>query len=133
MYKGVLIVDESLSPGLKANIAAVLSLSLGRKHPEVIGQSVKNSDKLEMEGITKIPLPILQAARSEIKRIYLENFLSDLYLVIFNDSALSAKLYPDYMERILLQSSEDMVVHGLLAYGGKKPINKICGSLQLLR
>jgi len=133
MRKGVVIVDASLPPGLKANIAAVLSLSLGRKHPEIVGENVKNSDELEMQGITQMPLPILQAAAPDIKRLYLENCMSELYMVIFNDAALVTKSYSDYVKRILMQRSEDMVVHGLIAYGGKKLVNKICGSLQLLR
>ncbi|MCC4113752.1 DUF2000 domain-containing protein [Aromatoleum toluclasticum] len=133
MNKGIIIVDESLPLGLKANIAAVLSLSLGKKHPEIIGHSVANSEQLELEGITQIPLPILQAKADEIKQLYLENRESQLYVVVFNDSALNTKTYPEYIERVASQRNEEMVIHGLLAYGGRKLINRVGGNLQLVR
>lgn len=133
MNKGIIIVDESLPLGLKANIAAVLSLSLGKKHPEIIGHSVANSEQLELEGITQIPLPILQAKADEIKQLYLENRESQLYVVVFNDSALNTKTYPEYIGRVASQRNEEMVIHGLLAYGGRKLINRVGGNLQLVR
>ena len=129
----MVIIDQSLPLGLQANIAAVLSLSLGKKHPEIIGHSVENIDGLKMEGITQIPLSILQATTSEIKRIYFENCFNDLYMIIFNDSAITKKYYPDYLKKISLQHSEDMVIHGLIIYGERKIVNKICSNLQLLR
>lgn len=133
MTKGIIIVDEVLPPGLKANIAAVLSLSLGKKNPAIVGHSITNSEQIELEGITQIPLPILQAAAEDIKALYLANRESELYLVVFNDSALNTKTYQEYADRLSNQPTDKMVVHGLLAYGSRKLINKVSGNLPLLR
>lgn len=133
MEKGIVVVDESLPLGLKANICAILGMTLGKKYPDVVGHNIFTQDGHEIPGITQIPLPILQGSRQRIFEIFKMNENSDVFIAIFDNSALITKNYAEFQEKISSVSLSDIQIFGLLAYGEKKSINKISADLPLLR
>jgi len=40
----VIVVDAALPPGRAANAAAVLALTLGKRHPHLVGADITNAD-----------------------------------------------------------------------------------------
>jgi hypothetical protein len=133
MKKCVIIVNKELPFGLKANISAVLSMSLGKKHPELVGDDIADANGVIYEGITTIPVPILETQGDQLliaKTLADEN--SD-FVVVFSCSALDTKDYPAYETSLKSKNTTDVVLHGLLMYGDKEPVNKIAGKFKLLR
>lgn len=59
MKKCVFIVDKTLPLGLVANTCAVLSLSLGKNHPELVGDNLHDKDGNIHAGITTVVMPVL--------------------------------------------------------------------------
>jgi hypothetical protein len=57
----VIVVDEALAPGLAANVAAVLALTLGARVPSLVGASFLDADGEEHPGLIDRGLPILRA------------------------------------------------------------------------
>ena len=78
--KSVILLLDSLPAGLKANIAAVLGMSLGHYYPELVGGPATTACGRELPGITTIPVPILSADETVLSEIYLT--ASDLDLVV---------------------------------------------------
>ena len=58
--KCVMVMDASLAPGIAANTAALLGMTLGSKGKEAIGCDVQDADGNIHMGILQIPLPILK-------------------------------------------------------------------------
>jgi hypothetical protein len=133
MEKGIIIVNESLPVGLKANVCAVLGMSLGKRFPDLVGKDVLTQDGKKLVGITQIPLPILQSSSANLTEALLEYRDSEIFIVTFDDSALTTKTYPEFEEKISATNLNGVVLHGLLAYGSRKIINKISADLPLLR
>ncbi|KND57271.1 hypothetical protein BVER_02701 [Candidatus Burkholderia verschuerenii] len=133
MEKGIIIVDKLMPTGLKANICAVLEMTLGKSNPEIVGADLLTKDQKPISGITQIPLPILQSSSDRLGEIFLENQSADLLLVVFDESALTTKTYPDFQEKLSSVHSSQLRIHGLLAYGPRKVINKISAELPLLK
>lgn len=131
--KSVIAVDQSLPIGLKANIAAVLGLSLGREHPELLGETVKTEDEVSFAGITNTPLPILEANPSELADLYWTGGGLGVERWCFTDCALTTKNYEDYTRRCAETASLNMRFHGVLLHGSKKEINKLCSNYPLLK
>jgi hypothetical protein len=130
--KSVIILLDSLSSGLKSNIAAILGMSLGRYHPELVGGPVTTADGRELPGITTIPVPILGADESVLNDIFLT--ASDLDLVVsFGNAALTTKTYDEYRSKLGALGKSEQGVKGLLLCGPKKTVNKLVGQLALLR
>lgn len=130
MKKGVIIVNKNLPNGLKANIAAVLAMSLGQTHPHLLGESVSDADGVLHTGITTIPLPILEAEEVEIR--FIQTDAVDLF-VSFNDVALVTKNYSDYTQKLLSTQNASLVFHGVLLYGDKSVVNKAASQFALLK
>lgn len=130
--KAVIVLSEVLPIGLKANIAAVMGMSLGKHRPELVGGPLATSDDVEILGITRIPIPVLTAPDHELPALWRKGMAIDL-VVPFTEAALSTMTYDDYAARLGSESSEQMVLHGLLLIGDRKAVNRIVGHFPLLR
>lgn len=131
--KSVIAVDQSLPIGLKANIAAVMGLSLGQVHPELLGDEVQSKDEMSFAGITNTPLPILETEALDLAGLYWAAKDEDIERWCFTDCALTTKNYDDYTKRCAETPSKNMQFHGVLLHGPKKKINKLCGNYPLLK
>ncbi len=134
--KCVMVIDVNLPTGLIANTAAVLALTLGKEIEEIIGPAVEDGSGRFHVGITTTPVPILKGDALTIKelrnRLYAEEF-SDLLVVDFSNAAQITKNYEEYTEKIATFSENDLEYLGLALYGDKKKVNKLTGSMGLLR
>ncbi len=133
--KMVIVLDESLSVGLQANTAAVLSLTLGNKISGLIGKDLLDKSKKIHTGLTIVPLPILICSNKKLRELYSKAYdLQDqLLLVDITDAAQTTKTYADYEQKLQSVSSDTIVLLGIALFGEKKNINSLTGSLGLLR
>ena len=130
--KCVIILSDAVPVGLQANIASVLSLSLGCSRPDLVGETVTAADGTDIPGISRLPLPILAAPAATLADLHAEARAIPL-VVPFTDAALQCKDYDSYRSRLAAQRTDEMVVHGLLLLGARKDVNRIAGQLPLLR
>lgn len=134
--KCVMIFDESLPIGVIANTAAIMGASLGKADPEVVGITPTDKDGNEHSGLIQFPVPILKSDSDTIQGIRkkaLENYGEDVDIIDFTDIAQKSMTYDDYLENYKNTSGDDISYLGLTLCGSKKAINKLTGSLGLLR
>lgn len=134
--KCVMIIDEALPLGLIANTAAILGITLGKKMPEIVGADVFDKTGHGHLGIIEFPVPILKGDIASIKRIrekLYEPDFSDLTAVDFSDLAQTCKAYDEFIEKMKAASESDLNYFGIAICGIKKKVNKLTGSLPLLR
>jgi hypothetical protein len=132
--KIAIVVDGALPPGLAANTAAVLAMSLGRRLAELIGADLKDGDGSVHPGITNTPIPILTAPADRVKDIRARAASDDdLFIVDFTDRAQQSKTYDDYADLLRDATSESLAYLGVALYGPRKPVQRLTGSLPLLR
>ncbi|HEV8555485.1 MAG TPA: DUF2000 domain-containing protein [Actinophytocola sp.] len=135
-YKVAIVVDEALPPGLAANTAAVLTLTLGRRIEGVLGPDLKDADGSTHTGITTVPIPILTASAATVKQIRntaASDDNSELLVVDFTDCAQRTKTYDDYARLLEAAGDDDLGYLGVALYGPRKPVQRLTGSLPLLR
>ena len=134
--KCVMVIDENLPLGIIANTATIMGITLGKKMPEVVGADVYDRTGNEHLGIIEFPVPILKGNADIIKtireKLYEPDF-SDLTVVDFSDLAQGCKTYEEYAEKMLAASEEDLRYFGIAICGEKKKVNRLAGSLPLLR
>lgn len=134
--KCVLVIDEELPLGIIANSAAILGMTLGKRMPELVGTDVLDQDGRQHLGIIEIPLPILKASTDALKELRSKLYdaaYSDLLTVDFSDTAQSCKAYEDYICKMSNTSEGELSYWGIAICGDKKKVNKLTGSLPLLR
>lgn len=134
--KCVMVIDAALPLGLIANTAAIMGITLGQKMPEVVGADVTDRSGHTHLGIIEFPVPILKAAPADIRalreKLYQPEF-QDVTAVDFSDLAQGCKTYGEFIENIGKTAESDLQYFGVALCGGKKKINKLTGSLPLLR
>lgn len=132
--KCVIVMDQSLPVGLTANTAAILALTLGRRVDTIVGPDVADGSGAVHAGITTVPVPILKAESEAIKDIRLRGSKQEgLLLVDFTDAAQTTKTYEDYTEKVSSVPSDELKYLGVALYGDKKVVDRLTGSLPLLR
>ncbi len=134
--KCVLIVNEQLPPGLIANTAVILGITLGSKLPQIVGIDVCDAGENVHLGITELPIPVLRSDEESLKamreKLYAPDY-ADLMVVDFSDLAQGCKTYTEYIEKIRSADGVELRYLGLLVCGSAKKVNKLTGSLALLR
>lgn len=134
--KCVMVIDENLPLGIIANTAAIMGITLGKKMPEVVGADVIDRSGKEHLGIIEFPIPILRGSSETIKaireKLYQQDF-QDLTVVDFSDLAQSCKTYYEFIEKIAQVPESNLQYFGLAICGAKKKVNKLTGSMALLR
>ena len=134
--KCVMIVDESLPLGIIANTTAILGNTLGSHYPGAVGKNVLDKNENEHLGIIEIPIPILKGNKELLNNLrdtlYKEEY-KDMIVADFSDVAQSCKTYDEYIQKISKVASNNINYFGIAIYGTKKQVNKLTGSIGLLR
>ena len=134
--KCVMIIDENLSLGIIANTAAIMGITLGKKMPEIVGTDICDRTGNRHLGIIEFPIPILKGNADIIKaireKLYEPDF-SDLTVVDFSNLAQGCKTYAEFIEKMKRAAETDLNYLGIAICGAKKKVNKLTGSMALLR
>lgn len=134
--KCVMVVDEKLPLGIIANTAAILGITLGKQLPEVVGEDVYDSMGNGHLGIIRFPVPILKENTEGIRLLrerLSEAEFSDVTVVDFSDLAQSCKTYEEFIDKMAYVAESELHYFGIALCGAKKKINKLTGSMALLR
>ena len=134
--KCVMVIDENLLLGIIANTAAIMGITLGKEMPEVVGANVTDQSGNEHLVITRFPVSILKGLPEIIKAVrenlYQPDF-QDLTVVDFSDLAQGCKIYDEFISKMGNVSESTLQYFGLAICGPKKKVNKLTGSMPLLR
>lgn len=130
--KPVIILSTSLPRGLQANFAAILGMSLGRLHPELIGQATPDSAGMLLDGITQVAVPILGAPAEDLQALFAAAEGMPVRLAYMR-AAFEARNYADYTARIASAPLSDHEPQAILVAGPRKAVDRLCGALPLLK
>ncbi len=135
-HKCVLVIDNAQPTGIVANIASVLSMTLGCKVDHIVSHDVYDKQGNKHLGITQLPIPILGASGEKIKEIY-NHFLSlgleNAVLVDFSTIAQHARTYDEYEQAMAEANDDELHYIGIGICAEKKVVNKATGNLSLIR
>lgn len=131
--KLVVVINTDLAIGLAANTAAVLVLSVGAKHPELIGKDLLDGSGQVHLGITTITIPVLGADDETLTAIVQKLDETDVELVSFSKIAQSIHSYEEYAAKLLETPGGMIKYSGIALFGSSKQVNSLTGSLQRLK
>jgi hypothetical protein len=132
--KCAIVVSAELPAGLAANAASVLSVTLGHRVDGLVGADVKDADGVAHPGVIYLPLPILVAPREKVAAIVQTAAHEDeVFFVSFSALAQSCRNYEEYVGRMAATATADLDSVGVGLHGPRKRVNRLVGSLPLLR
>src|SRR5689334_16860114 len=132
--KCVMVINKELPLGLIANTAAVLAISLGNTVEGIVGEDVFDQDGCVHRGITQVSISMLGGTSDLIRELRGKLLTMDgLYFVDFCDVAQKSKQYSDYTLRLQETPASQLGYLGIAIYGPPEAVNKLTGTLTLLR
>lgn len=134
--KCVVILDANLPLGILANTAAIMGMTLGKKMPEAVGADVMDQSGKPHLGIIESPVPVLKGSPEMIKEIrekLYEPEFQDLTVADFSSLAQGCRTYEEYIEKMARTPEASLQYLGIAICGPKKKVNRLTGSIPLLR
>ena len=132
--KVVIVVNQTLPTGLLANTAAVLAFSVSRHIPGGVGEDTVDADGTVHAGITRVPIPVLSAHGSQMRSIVARaGSVSGVGYIDFTDAAQETTDYRAYADRLASTPGGDLRYLGICIFGEPGEVNRITGSLPLVR
>ena len=130
--KCVLVLDENLPLGLAANTAAILGVTLGKRLPEIVGADVRDGGGKEHLGIVAFPIPVLKSTPERIRALR-ERIPEEVTAVDFTELAQGCRTYGEFTGKMAGTPPEELRYLGLGICGPRKAVDRLTGSLPLLR
>ena len=134
--KCVMVIDSALPLGLIANTAAMLGISIGKLHPQMLGEDVTDASGKTHAGISMHPISMLKGDEVLLRELRLRLFepeFSGLTVVDFSDVAQKINVYADFVQKAGETQERDHSYYGIALLGDKKKINRLTGMLPLLK
>lgn len=129
----VIIVDESLPPGLAANAAGVLAVTLGSTLPGLVGEDVVDGDGHRHPGLIRAVLPVLRAPGSRLGAIRDSAVATALGVIDFPAFGQQTNDYDEFRAHVEETPAADLRYLGIALYGERRAVARLTGSLPLLR
>ena len=134
--KCVIVVDEGMELGVIANVTAILSIALGKLRPDISGNDIEDAEHHKHYGLIQVPVPVLKASADKVAEIRNKLFgaeFEDISCIDFTNVAQQSMNYVDYTDTMQNATKDDLLYLGIAMVGNKKKVNKLTGSLGLLR
>jgi hypothetical protein len=128
----VIVVDAALPPGRAANAAAVLALTIGARHPGLVGAPLVDGSGFEHPGLIPIGIPVLAADQAELTALRGKALDGYIDVVDFPVQGQQTTHYDAFRDAVKNVPPEDLRYVGIALVGDRKPIGKIVGKLGLM-
>jgi drug/metabolite transporter (DMT)-like permease len=133
-HKCAIVVTDELPRGLAVNAASVLSLTMGHRVDGLVGADVTDADGVTHPGVVCTPLPILTAPHERVGAIARTAAEQDGLLVVsFSSLAQGCRTYEEHTDRMAATPTAELASVGVGLYGPRKRVDRLVGSLPLLR
>jgi hypothetical protein len=129
----VIVVDAALPPGRAANAAAVIALTIGRRHPHLAGGDLIDASGWAHPGLIPIGIAVLAADASDLGAIRAKALKSGIDVVDFPVQGQQTTDYVAFGAQVREVPTEDLAYVGVGLYGGRKLVGRIVGRYSLLK
>jgi len=96
----VIVVDEALAAGRAANVAAVIALTFGKQHPELVGADLVDGSGLVHPGLIPIGIAVLAASASDLAGLRAKAIRSMVDVVDFPSEGQQTNDYVEFGARV---------------------------------
>lgn len=129
----VVIVDEELPPGLAANAAAMVALTLGATVDGLPGADLVDADGRTHPGLIAAGIPILAASRVQLSDLHARAERNSVGVVDFPAFGQQTTDYESVIERVGQTPTSELEYLGIALHGPQRAVSRLTGNLRLLR
>ncbi|KAA5929302.1 DUF2000 domain-containing protein [Pantoea sp. Bo_2] len=127
----VMILNAALPPGKATNAAAVMALTLGQRHPALVGNNLEDAEKRSSPGFITTGIPVLAATDEQLTILREQCEQAECDLVLFPEAGQSTTDYQALGDVLRQQPRQQWRLSGLAMVGDKKALRKLTAKLAL--
>ncbi|MDL4914578.1 MAG: DUF2000 domain-containing protein [Enterobacterales bacterium endosymbiont of Blomia tropicalis] len=126
-----MILNASLPPGKATNAAAVIALTLGQRHPALVGAALEDVNARHYPGLIPVGIPVLAASIEQLNQLQIKCEEMKCDVVVFPEQGQTTTDYLAFSNAIRLMPSVEWRLLGLAVVGEKKTLRKLTAKLNL--
>ena len=128
-----IVVDASLPAGRAANAAAVIALTLGKRHPHLAGPDLVDASGRAHPGLIPIGIAVLAAPGEELSDMRAKALKDGIDVVDFPLQGQQTTDYAKFGALVREVPTESLTYVGVGLYGARKAVGRIVGRFSLLK
>jgi hypothetical protein len=128
----VIAVDKNLPSGRAANAAAVIALTIGARHPQLVGCPLIDASGEVHPGLIPVGITVLAADVKDLQTIREKGLSVGCDIVDFPVEGQLTKDYPTFCNAVMQIETESINYAGIALIGDNREIRKIVSHLKLL-
>lgn len=129
----VLIMNSAVTGGHLANAIAVIALTVGERHPYLVGAPLVDACGVSHPGLIPIGIPMLQCGGDELKELRTKALEKGFDVVDFPKQGQMTKNYDEFLEMMSAAGTEELEYLGIAIIGRKNPVNKLTKHCQMIQ
>jgi|SRR5579871_6284530 len=129
----VAVIDLSLPAGKAANAAAVMALTMGARHPHLVGEALTDALGNTHPGLIPIGIPVLGAPLQDLPGIRGKAIQAGLEVVDFPVQGQQTNDYGEFRRMMSVTTPDAIQYLGVMLFGTRKKVGRIVGKYSLLR
>jgi len=129
----VIVVDAGLAPGLAANAAAVLAVTLGATVDGLAGPDLVDADGGVHPGLFEKGLPVLAAAREALPALRARALAAGVGVIDIPAVGQQTNDYDEVRAHVARTATADLEYLGVALHGPRRAVGRVSGNLRLLR
>jgi hypothetical protein len=129
----VIVVDSALPPGKAANAAAVIALTIGQRHPGLVGAPLIDGSGHAHPGLIPIGITVLAASQEELSSVRARGVAAECDIVDFPAQGQETTNYKAFSDVVATVPGDALRYVGVALIGERKPISKVVANLGLLK
>lgn len=129
----VIVMNKELSGGTLANAIAVIALTVGQRHPVLVGDPLVDASGFAHPGLIPTGIPMLSATQTKMVQIRQEALVNKCDVVDFPVEGQQTKNYEEFIKMMATIQTKDINYTGMAIIGEKKTVSKIVKKLELMR
>jgi hypothetical protein len=127
-----IVIDADLAPGLAANAAAVLAVTLGATVEGLAGPDLVDADGQVHPGLFEKGLPVLGAAREALPALRARALAAGVGVIDIPAVGQQTNDYDEVRAFVASTSTADLEYLGLALHGSRRAVSRVTGTLALL-
>ncbi len=129
----VIVVDQALPVGKVANAVAVIALTLGKRHPHLVGPDLIDASGWAHPGLIPIGITVLAADLVELNKVRAKALKGDIDVVDFPFQGQETNDYAEFCARVRDITTDNLKYIGVGLFGTRKAVGRVVGRFPLLR
>jgi len=129
----VIVVNQSLDVGRAANAAAVLALTVGQRHPSLVGAPLVDASGHSHPGLIPVGIAVLAGTAQDLSAVRDKAYAAGCDVVDFPAQGQQTNDYDSFREAVSMVETESLVYVGVALVGERKYVSKVVANLGLLK